>query len=148
MQLSNKPDIKPVCSTVRLILFLTISIYVFISGCKQETIWSTESRSPDGKITATARAVGGNGFGTGGGIHTFAYLNWTADSQAPTMILDLIDNTNKTPDTKVEMKWLTPTHLEITYTGNRVLGFQAAKWAGVDISVRDLNNTVSSPSQY
>lgn len=147
MRLSDKPDVRTACSTVTIILFLTVGIYVFICGCKQETIWSAESRSPDGKIAASARAVGANGFGTGGGIHTFAYLNWTADSQAPTMILDLIDNTNTSPDTKVEMKWLTPTHLEITYTGNRVLGFQAVKWAGVDISVRELNNTASSTSQ-
>ena len=41
-----------------------------MSGCKQETIWSAESGSPDGKIAASARAVGANGFGTGGVIHT------------------------------------------------------------------------------
>jgi len=116
---------------------IVVGICVFLTGCKPETIWSSESRSPDGTIIAIARASGANGFGNDGGIHTLAYLKWATDSQPPTLILDLVDATNEPADTNVEMKWLTPTHLEITYTGNRVLGFQAAKWVGVDISVRD-----------
>jgi len=143
----HPPEVRAVYLTVRIILFLSIGTYIFISGCKQETIWSAESQSPDGKITASARALGANGLGTGGGIHTFAYLNWTTDSQAPTMILDLTDNTNTSPDTELELKWLTPTHLEITYQGNRVLGFQAVKWADVDISVRELKNAAFNISQ-
>jgi hypothetical protein len=123
---------------------IIIGVCVFVTGCKPETIWSGESRSPDGRIIASARASGANGFGNDGGIHTLTYLKWTSDSQPPTLILDLVDATNAPTDTNVEMKWLTPTHLEITYTGKRVLGFQAVKWAGVDISVRDLSSKTDS----
>lgn len=35
------------------------------------------------------------------------------------------------------MKWLTPTHLEVTYRSPRHLNFQAIKWADIDISLRD-----------
>jgi hypothetical protein len=147
MGLSNKRGTSGVSSALRIILLLAFGIYAFAFGCTPATIWSAEARSPDGKIIASARATGANGFGNGGGIHTFAYLNWTTDSQPPTLILDLVDNTTAPADTNVEMKWLTPTHLELTYAGNRVLGFQAVKWAGVDISVRTLTSAASNTSQ-
>jgi hypothetical protein len=44
----------------------------------------------------------------------------------------------------LEMKWLTPTHLEVAYgpstkQGDRVsLDFQVVKIAGIDVSVRNL----------
>jgi hypothetical protein len=148
MGLFNKSGTGFSSSTLKITLLLAFGACAFVSGCKgSETIWSGESRSPDGTIIASARTVGANGFGTGGGIHTFAYLNWTTGSQPPTLILDLVDNTNALADTNVEMKWLTPTHLELTYKGNRVLGFQAVKWAGVEISVREMTGTASNASQ-
>jgi len=39
----------------------------------------------------------------------------------------------------VEMKWITPTHLDLAYKGQRTLDFQAVKCAGIDISVRDVS---------
>jgi hypothetical protein len=147
-RLINTPGTGGSYSTFKIILLLAFGASAFVSSCKgSETIWSAESRSPDGKIIASARAIGANGFGTGGGIHTFAYLNWTTDSQPPTLILDLVDNTNAPADTSVELKWLTPTHLEVTYGGNRNVGFQAVKWAGVDISVRGMTSAASNTSQ-
>jgi hypothetical protein len=42
------------------------------------------------------------------------------------------------------MNWLTPTHLELLYEGSpQSVGFQAVKWADVEISARDLSPTPS-----
>jgi hypothetical protein len=44
------------------------------------------------------------------------------------------------------MKWLTPTHVEVTYDGRGNLDFQVVKYGGVAISVRDLSEaTVRAP---
>jgi len=45
------------------------------------------------------------------------------------------------------MKWATPTHLEVMYDGRADLGFQVVKYAGIDISVRDLSSKAISASQ-
>jgi hypothetical protein len=46
----------------------------------------------------------------------------------------------------VDMKWVTPAHLELTYKGHRMLVLQAAKCFGVDISVRDLSTSTTTTS--
>jgi hypothetical protein len=129
------------CKAISLI---TIGVCVFVTGCKPKAIWSAESRSGDGTIVASAHAIGANGFGNGGGLHTLVYVKWVADSQPPTLILDLVDATDSPADTHVEMKWLSPTHLELTWAGNQTIGFQAVKWAGVDISVRALTSNTDT----
>jgi hypothetical protein len=90
-------------------------------------------------MIATALASGANGFGNDGGIGTSVYLNWTTGSQPRTEILELGDATDARADTEVEMKWISPMHLELTYAGNQIVGFQAVKWASVEISVRDVS---------
>jgi hypothetical protein len=79
---------------------------------------------------------------------TVVYLNWTKGSQSPMEILRLSDDYEMpSEEISVEMKWLTPTHLELAYKGHRTLVLQASKCEGVDISVRDLSSdkTNSSP---
>jgi hypothetical protein len=91
-------------------------------------------------MLASARTIANSGFGTGY-IWTGVYLNGANSSQPPIEILELTDEVETPSDEiSVEMNWLTPTHLELTYKGHRTLYFQAIKWAGVDISVRDLSN--------
>jgi len=130
-------------------LLITVAVCAIFSGCKgegSETIWSAEVRSPDGSRVASARTVANSGFGTGY-IWTAVYLNSTTGSQLPTAILRLSDTFETPPDEiSVEMKWLTPTHLELTYKGHRTLDFQAAKCVGVDISVRDLSSETTNTS--
>jgi hypothetical protein len=149
MGVINKTDTDGPSSMHKAIPLLIFGACVLLSGglsgCRgSQTIWSAEAQSPDGKMIATARAIARSGFGING-IETSVYLNWTKGSQSPMLILDLADGSDAPSDTNVEMKWLTPTHLELTYTGNRSLGFQAVKWAGVDISVRELPSEMSSP---
>jgi hypothetical protein len=46
------------------------------------------------------------------------------------------------------MRWLTPAHLEITYNAKaQAIDFQAVKFAGVDIYLRDLSSGTTSAAQ-
>ena len=110
-----------------------------MGGCKGATpVWSADSRSPDGKMIATAEAFDNGGFVSPGPNATFVYLNWTTGSQARKEILAFSGWPSETDGMKATMSWLSPTHLELTYKGKQTIDFQAVKYAGVDISVRPL----------
>jgi len=129
--------------------FLVFGVCIVLSGCRSSNkIWSAEALSPDGNMLASARTDARSGFGTGY-IGTVVYLNWVKGSQPPMEILRLSDDYEMpSEEISVDMKWLTPTHLELTYKGHRTLVLQASKCEGVDISVRDLSTSTanSSPS--
>ena len=128
-----------VAATRNCILLLIFGVCVSISSCHgPKTTWSAESRSPDGKMIATAHTVQTSGIGTGD-PGTRVYLNWTTGSQPPTIILAFTEGPDEPGSMNVGMNWLTPKHLELTYKGRRMLDFQAVKCHGVDISVRDLS---------
>jgi hypothetical protein len=131
---------------VQVISLLILIFCVVVCGCKRsQTIWSAEARSPDGKMVATAHAFANGGFGISGAPATFVYLNWTTGSQKPTEILCLGDESDKPDESAVGMNWLTPAHLELTYKGSRqTVSFQAIKFAGIDISVRDVSSDTTS----
>ncbi len=132
-----------VASTRKRILLLIFGACVLVSSCDgPKATWTAESRSPDGKMIATARTIQASGIGTGD-PGTFVYLNWTTGSQSPTIILALTDGPDGLGNTSVGMNWLTPKHLELTYKGPRTLDFEAAKCHGVDILVRDLSKVTS-----
>jgi hypothetical protein len=130
------------------ISLILIGVCVFLSGCTgSETIWSAESPSPDGSMLATGRTIANSGFGTGY-IWTAVYLGGANRKQEPIEILELTDEFEMpSNEISVEMKWLTPTHLELTYRGHQTLYFQAIRWAGVDISVRDLSIKTNTPQK-
>jgi hypothetical protein len=88
-------------------------------------------------MIATASTYEQSGFGTGW-VQTTVYLNWTKGSQPEMLILAFSDGPSETGGMNVGLKWLTPTHLELTYKGKRPLDFQAVKCGVVDISVRGL----------
>ena len=67
------------------------------------------------------------------------YLNWAKGSQPKMEILGLSDESEAPGATNVEMKWLTPTHLEVAYKGHRTLDSHLVRWNGIDISLRDLS---------
>jgi hypothetical protein len=126
-------------------------------GCVDSTtIWKAEVRSPDGSWIASARTVSGGGFGTGY-LDTIVYLQQTNSSGTPfgtplevlgfncnnnlvskTDTLDNVANAGGKID--LTMKWVTRSHLEVTYARNPDLYFQVVKAEGVDISVRDLSS--------
>jgi hypothetical protein len=59
-------------------------------------------------------------------------------------VLELADASDAPVDTQLEMKWLTPTHLELTFKGNQTVVFQAIRWFGIDISLRDLSKAAAT----
>jgi hypothetical protein len=136
------------CSSWSLkpILLLTFGAYLFMLGCgSSDTIWSAESRSPDGKVIARARTVARNeGLSIISGTETNVSLKWATGSRGDTSILEIADASDEPVDTHVEMNWLTPTHLELTLKGNQSIVFQAVKWVGIDISVRDFSKTTET----
>ncbi len=128
------------------ISLLIIGACVLTSSCRgSQTIWSAEATSSDGRMIATGHAFANGGFGVSGNPATFVDLNWTTGSQKPVQILSLENESDTPDDIKVGMNWLNPTHLELTYKGNsQHIAFQAVKFAGVDISLRDLSSPSSS----
>jgi hypothetical protein len=121
-------------------------LLVSLAGCIKggsETTWAAESRSPDGKRVASAFTIEQSGFGTGW-VQTTVYVNWTRGKQPKMLILAFSDGPSVPGGMNVGMNWLSPTHLELTYKGERPLDFQAVKAGGVDISVRVLPSEASS----
>jgi hypothetical protein len=126
-------------------------------GCSNSTtIWKAEVRSPDGSWIASARTVSGGGFGTGY-LDTIVYLQQVNSSGTPfgTPLEVLGFNCDNNPVSKPDsldnlanaggtidltMKWVSRSHLEVTYDRHPDLFFQVVKAKGVDISVRDLLN--------
>jgi len=124
-------------SRFRIILCLTFMASIFMCGCRAAPTWSAEARSPDGERIATASTFANGGFVAPGPSATFAYLNWVKGSQPKTLILALSGG-RADANSRVEMNWLTPTHLGLTYKGERSIDFQATRCDGVDISLRQL----------
>lgn len=107
------------------ILLLTFGTLLFTSGCRSSRIvWSAESRSPDAKVIATASTIAtGRGLSIVSNTTTDVYLKSATGSRGKKSILELADATDDQADTRVEMKWLTPNHLELTFKGNQSIVF-------------------------
>jgi hypothetical protein len=117
---------------------MVIGLCALVFGCRDSAIiWSAESRSPDGHWLASARTEQFGGAGTAS-VETSVYLK--QNSQPPVEILEF-SNDSAFPSgvTNVDMNWVNPTHLEVTYKGHPTIDFQAVKCSGVDISLRDLS---------
>ena len=89
-------------------------------------------------MIATAEAFDNGGFVAPGPNVTFVYLNHSAGSQQRMLILAFSEGQTETDGMKVGMDWLTSTHLELMCKGRHTIDFQAIKYAGVDISLREL----------
>jgi hypothetical protein len=142
------------------IQLMILGVCVLWSGCRpgldDPTMWKAEVRSPDGSWIASARTVEGGGFGTGY-LDTLVNLQQTDSSGTPfgtpvevlgfscnnnpvphPYTLDNVANAGGTID--LTMKWVTRSHLEVTYDRHPDLYFQVVKALGVDISLRDLSS--------
>jgi len=120
----------------QLIYSFILAVCAFVSGCNDSAIiWSGESPSPDKHFVASARTEQYGGLGTAG-VYTTVYLKQIG--QSPVEILTL-SNKSAYPlgITAVNMTWVTPSHLSITYKGHATIDFQAVKCAGVEISVEE-----------
>jgi hypothetical protein len=127
-----------------------VLVYVSTSGCKNaQTVWKAEVRSPDGLWIASARTIQNGGFGSAH-IDTVVYLKQSLGSQPPVEVLAfdclgpvtrpyVMDNANAGGTIDLTMKWVTPSHLHVTYDQHPDLYFQAVKLDGISISVQDLS---------
>ena len=141
-QILTMPD-----SFMKLIMRGVVIMTIFgiasgLSGClsPQRTLLG-ESRSPDGGIVARVYRNEPSGIGTGD-ANTVVVLNSTTGNQSPMVVLAFDDGLDSPQsDKRVEIKWVPPSRLELTYTGPRHIGFQAVKWRNVDILVRERSST-------
>ncbi len=112
MGIINRDEAGSSSWTVKTILLLVLVVCSIASGCNEsQTIWSTEARSPDGKMIATARAFANGGFGISGVPAIFVYLNWTTGSQKPIEILCVGNESDTSSDAAVGLNWLAESHL-------------------------------------
>jgi hypothetical protein len=136
-----KSILRVYCATRVMSLITVIGVCLFGTCCTDvATTWSAEANSPDGRWLATARTQQWGGPGTAYDATT-VYLKQTDSSQPATQVLGF---SHQYATMNLGMKWLTPTHLEVTYgpstrAGDRVsLDFQAIRYNGVEISARNV----------
>jgi hypothetical protein len=133
---------------VRAHVLLALAVFAVGIGCgADETIWSAEARSPDGRWLARAQTVQTGGFGTGI-TTTDVNLKWIKGSDRPETILVFVHDPRSVPDAiHLSMNWVTPSHLEVTYDGHPRMNFQVVKYGDVEISLRDLSKATTNTSQ-
>lgn len=132
-------------SGIQRVAWLTVILLCALAcGCRDSaTIWSGESRSPDGRWMAAARTEQYGGPGTAG-IQSFVSLRQLGGRQDSVVVLQLTQDTTKIDLT---LNWLAPSHLEIAYKEPVSVDFQAIRCGGVDISVRSLSGASGTPTQ-
>ena len=112
-------------------------------GCRKggvETIWTAEAKSPDGQWLAKAQTDQRSGFGTDGAV-TAVYLQPSNGARSPVLILGFSHNQHARASLiDLKMKWVDGKHLEVSYKEHPDLDFQAIKYAGITISVRDFSD--------
>jgi len=147
------------CAAIRTAtLLITIGVFVLGAGCgNAPTIWKAEVRSPDGLWISSVRSVQNGGFGSAS-IDTVVYLKQTNRSEPPMEVLGLscrgpaprpyvLDEANAAGTINLRMKWVTPSHLEVTYDNHPDLYFQVAKFGGIDVSALDLSSETTERSR-
>lgn len=139
------------------LILLLLGACLFAFGCEgPATIWREEVRSPDGLWTAIGLTEQQGGPGNAW-CDTTVLLKRTNDSASPTEIVGItclgavgkaytLDNVANAGGTiGLSMKWLDPSHLEVTYN-KRLAGelyFQVVKTGGIDIAVRDISARIN-----
>ena len=97
-------------------------------------IWSAEAKSPSGDWIAQASTLQSSGFGTAD-VETGVYLKWAAGSHPPTLILGFSNGAAYPRGiTSVKMRWVSNSHLDVTYNAGATLNFQAIKAGGIEIT--------------
>jgi hypothetical protein len=118
---------------------LLVGLSILVSSCWQDaqTIWSVDVRSPDGLWIASGRTDQHGGPGTAG-VQTAVYLTRVNSSDPKEAILVFFNGPpGSTSAITLQIHWLTPAHLEVTFSGHPNLDVQVVKYAGIEISVRE-----------
>ena len=126
-----------------------------MSGCAVPTVWHAELTSPDGVWIAIADTAQNGGPGNAS-IVTTVSVKGNRISNGPQLVLgfdcdgpvprpytrDDVANAGGTIDLK--MKWITSTHLDVTYSGHPNVYLQTVKLWGVDISLQNVSSESSA----
>jgi hypothetical protein len=133
-------------------VLLYIACGFFDSGCVSKedlTVWKAQVASPDGSLLASADTVQNGGFGAAG-VDTSVYLSGAGNSSPPVPVLGFscdgpvprpykLDNiANKGGTIDLTMKWITSSHLHVTYRGQPDLYLQTVRSGGIDITLQHL----------
>ncbi|MGB8542893.1 MAG: hypothetical protein WCD49_14785 [Candidatus Acidiferrales bacterium] len=152
-----KPSLDISAAIRRIALLLTVGACVLGVGCGTAAIWKAEVGSPDGSWIASVETDQTGGFGTAS-ILTSVYLKQNNRSAPPTQILGfscqgpaprpyVLDPANAGGTINLTLKWVTSSHLEVTYDDHPDLYFQVVKFQGIDISARDLSGETTKTSK-
>jgi hypothetical protein len=133
----------------RMTQFALLMVYALVIGCRHDpTVWRTSLRSPDGAWLATARTDQNGGFGSAWieTVVTLQKLDNTVNRGKPFDVLSypeggpirkpyVLSDENAGGGVNLQMKWLTPEHLEIDYTGNIDPDLQVVRFSDIDITL-------------
>ena len=113
---------------------LATALSFLLGGCESptRTIWSAQSKSPDGKWLALAHTENTAGPGINA-QYTIVELKQNFAKAKPIQILTFDEDQNGVKI--VSMSWENPSHLRITYQGDATLLFEAVKAFGEDITI-------------
>jgi hypothetical protein len=136
-----------------------------ICGCASSTrpqppptIWEANLPSPDGSWIAQARTIQNGGFGTAS-IYTIVYLKHSDEPGLGTQVLAfsctgpasrpyVLDNKANAGGTiDLQMKWLSASHLEVTYANHPDLVSRVPEFNGIDITAREETGEKSDTSR-
>jgi hypothetical protein len=141
-------------------LALCAPVWVLVFGCTSKdslTVWKDSVPSPDGLYVATVDTIQNGGFGSAS-IETSVYLAEVGRPEQPTQIVGLscdgpmprpyvLDNVaNKGGSVHMTVKWVTPTHLLVTYEGHAEIDFQAVKFGKIEITLQNLADKAEKSS--
>lgn len=110
-----------------------------ISGCESatKTIWSAQSKSPDGGWLALAHTENTAGPGVNA-QYTIVEMRQNFKTSKPVQILVFDEDHAKVKI--LSMTWVSPSHLNVSYSGDATLLFQAIKAFGNDITTQHIPN--------
>lgn len=141
---------------LKLLAVMILGNCFFGAGCgSSNTIWKEQLSSPDGLWVASADSVQTGGFGSAS-IQTQVYLKSTDGSKPRKEVLGfscegpagrpyVLDNVaNKGGTIDLEMKWVSPSHLEVTYNGRASVNLRLPNYDHIEVSLK-VAPTTSSP---
>ena len=105
-----------------------------LSGCEDATIWSAETRSPDGHWLARAHTLQHSGPGADG-VETIVDITRNYGLDRSQRVLGFSDDG---ASLHLAMRWKDSNNLDVTYQDDpSVLYFQVLKTSGVNIAVQN-----------
>jgi hypothetical protein len=132
---------------LRLVPVVAVLTYALLVACGDaSTIWSATLQSPDGKWLAVAHTVQYTGPGNNG-VETIVEIKETKRRFIFRTAERVLGFMNDGASIGLKMNWVTPSHLEVVFKDDpKVLYFQVVRTSGVEISVRDLAEPLSFPT--